>query len=61
VATLRSVTLVNLLPFHRSGLHKYARLGWSHSLAGVPSPSAEMLERAADIFRARQLPTRTGG
>lgn len=61
VRELRSVTLVNLLPFHRSGLHKYERLGWGHSLDGVETPSAELMERAADVFRARQLPTKIGG
>ena len=61
VAGLRGVTLVNLLPFHRAGLHKYERLGWRHSLAGVESPSAVIMERAADIFRARHLPTKIGG
>lgn len=61
VADLRAVTLVNLLPFHRSGLHKYERLGWGHSLADVVTPSAELMERAADIFRRRHLPTKIGG
>ena len=61
VAGLRSVTLVNLLPFHRSGLHKYERLGWGHKLDGVATPSAELMERAADVFRRRHLPTKIGG
>ncbi len=61
VSGLRSVTLVNLLPFHRSGLHKYERLGWGHSLDGVETPSAELMERAADVFRERELPTKIGG
>ena len=61
VAGLRSVTLVNLLPFHRSGLHKYERLGWGHSLDGVETPSAELMGRAADAFRRLNLPTKLGG
>ena len=61
VAGLRSVTLVNLLPFHRSGLHKYERLGWGHSLDGVETPSAELMERAAAVFRRRHLTTKIGG
>jgi len=61
VAGLRAVTLVNLLPFHRSGLHKYERLGWGHSLDGVETPSAELMERADDVFRRRHLPTKIGG
>ena len=61
VARLKSVTLVNLLPFHRSGLHKYERLGQVHGLDGVSAPSAESMERAADVFRERKLPTKIGG
>jgi len=61
VAGLRGVTLVNLLPFHRAGLHKYERLGWHHSLDGVESPSASAMEGAANVFRARHLPTKIGG
>lgn len=61
IANLRLVTLVNLLPFHRSGLHKYERLGWGHALDGVETPSAELMERVAGIFRARQLATKIGG
>ena len=61
VRKLPSVTLVNLLPFHRSGLHKYERLGWTHDLDGVETPSGELMERAADIFRAASLPTKVGG
>lgn len=61
VASLRSVALVNLLPFHRSGLHKYERLGRRHSLDAVEAPTADAMERAASLFRARHLPTRIGG
>ena len=61
VTGLRSVTLVNLLPFHRSGLHKYERLGQVHGLDGVEAPSEELMERAADVFRNRRLPTKIGG
>jgi pyruvate formate lyase activating enzyme len=61
VAGLRCVTLVNLLPFHRSGLHKYERLGQVHGLHGVEVPSEELMERAADVFRACNLPTKVGG
>lgn len=61
VAGLRSVKRVNLLPFHRSGLHKYERLGSRPALAGVQPPSATALERVADIFRAQRLPVKIGG
>jgi pyruvate formate lyase activating enzyme len=61
VAKLRSIELVNLLPFHRSGLHKYERLGWRHNLEDVHSPTAEAMERAAGVFRNLGLPIKLGG
>ena len=61
VTELRSVTLVNLLPFHRTGLHKYQRLGQIHHLEGVEAPSAATMEGLAAIFRDRKLPTKIGG
>jgi pyruvate formate lyase activating enzyme len=61
IAGLNCVTLVNLLPFHRSGLHKYERLGQVHGLHGVEVPSEELMERAAAVFRERKLPTKIGG
>ena len=61
VAGLRSVTLVNLLPFHRTALHKWQRLGLVHSLEGVQAPSAEFMERAAETFGRMGLKTKAGG
>jgi pyruvate formate lyase activating enzyme len=61
VAGLRSVTLVNLLPFHRTALHKWKRLGLAHALEGVPAPSAEFMERAAETFTRMGLKTKAGG
>ncbi len=61
VAGLRHVSLVDLLPFHRTGLHKFERLGLTHSLDGVSAPSAEQMERAAGLFRAAGLKVQIGG
>lgn len=61
VSKLRCVTLVNLLPFHRSGLHKYERLGQLHGLHGVEVPNEQMLERAADVFREFKMSVKIGG
>jgi len=52
---------VNLLPFHRTALHKWQRLGLVHSLEGVPAPSAEFMERAAETFGRMGLKTKAGG
>jgi pyruvate formate lyase activating enzyme len=61
VANLRGVKLVNLLPFHRSGLHKYERLGWAHAMGEVDAPSSSAMEQAADVFRRLHLATKIGG
>lgn len=61
VSKLRSVTLVNLLPFHRSGLHKFERLGMTHALDGVETPTPELMERAEATFREFGLKTKVGG
>ncbi len=61
VAGLRHVTRVNLLPFHRTALHKFERLGLAHSLDGVETPSAELMERAAKTFEDVGLKIRVGG
>jgi pyruvate formate lyase activating enzyme len=61
VSTLRSVTLVNLLPFHRTGVHKFERLGLTHALDGVETPSPELMLAAVDLFHNFGLKTRVGG
>jgi pyruvate formate lyase activating enzyme len=61
VTGLRNVTLVNLLPFHRTGLHKYERLGRTHGLDGVEAPSAELMQRAVKIFEDAGLKAKAGG
>jgi pyruvate formate lyase activating enzyme len=61
VADLPGVTLVNLLPFHRTGLHKFARLGLTHDLDGVETPSAAVMERVVKVFTDAGLPTKVGG
>jgi pyruvate formate lyase activating enzyme len=61
VAGLRHVTLVNLLPFHRTALHKFERLGRAHALDGVQTPSPALMERAVRTFEDAGLKTRAGG
>ncbi len=61
VAGMRHVTQVNLLPFHRTGTHKFARLGLSHALDGVETPSAELMQQAAGVFEALGVATKIGG
>jgi len=61
VVGLRHITLVNLLPFHRTGIDKFARLGKTHALDGVQAPSAELMETAVSIFHDVGLNARIGG
>ena len=61
VAERRCVRQVNLLPFHRTGLGKYDRLGHAHGLGDVPTPTAATMEGIAEVFRRRGLETRVGG
>ena len=58
---LRHITQVNLLPFHRTGIDKFARLGKTHALDGVQTPSAELMEMAVGIFHDAGLQAKIGG
>ena len=61
VSGLPHPPLVNLLPFHRSALRKFTRLGLEHGLDGVATPSAEALARVQEVFANAGLPTKVGG
>jgi pyruvate formate lyase activating enzyme len=61
IGGLRHVTQVNLLPFHRTGIDKFARLGQSHVLDGVHAPSVELMEVAVKTFHDAGLNARIGG
>lgn len=61
IASLRHVTMVNLLPFHRTGVDKFDRLGKAHSLAGIEAPTAELMAEALSIFTDLGLPAKSGG
>ena len=60
-ASLAGVRQVNLLPYHKTGVHKFARLGWSYKLDHVVPPSPQDMESVARRFRAMGLPTKIGG
>ncbi len=46
---------VEVLPYHRLGVDKYAALGRAYPLLGTPTPSRESVDRALAIFRERGL------
>ncbi|MEK8110514.1 hypothetical protein NKG94_51685 [Micromonospora sp. M12] len=55
VAALPTVQRVEVLPFHRLGAGKYAKLGLSFPLADTAPPDPELLDRVRTQFRARGL------
>ena len=61
VSSLAGIRQVDLLPYHRIGEPKFARLGTPYTLAGLQAPSPQRLEALAAIFRARGLLTTIGG
>lgn len=55
VATLSTVSRVEVLPFHQMGQDKWAALGMDYQLEGTRAPSPELVERVRGQFRARGL------
>jgi pyruvate formate lyase activating enzyme len=48
---LATVEKIELLPYHRLGVHKWRTLGRAYPLADTPEPSADDIRRARDILR----------
>ena len=59
IASLRSVEGVQVLPYHRAGAGKYARLGREYNFSRTEEPSGE--EAASYIAERIDLPVRIGG
>ncbi len=55
VATLPTVTRVEVLPFHQMGKDKWASLGMRYELADTRPPTPGLVARVRDQFRARGL------
>ncbi|HYN94322.1 MAG TPA: pyruvate formate-lyase-activating protein [Pilimelia sp.] len=55
VAELGSVQRVEVLPFHRLGAHKYTELGLRYPLADTEPPTAALVGRVREQFRAAAL------
>ena len=61
LTNLAGIRQVDLLPYHPTGVAKFARMGKDYALAGLEAPSPQRMEALAAIFRARGLATTTGG
>lgn len=57
VASLPTVTRVEVLPFHQMGRDKWESLGMRYELDDVQAPSPELVERVRNQFRAKRLLT----
>lgn len=55
VATLSTVSRVEVLPFHQMGRDKWESLGMRYELEDVSPPSPELVERVRSQFRDRGL------
>ena len=47
----RSIQRVEILPYHRLGVHKYEAMGWDYRLKEVAENTPEQLERAERLFK----------
>jgi len=61
LAPLAGVRQVDLLPYHPTGVAKFARLGMTYTLHDTHTPTQQRLESLAAGFRARGLATTLGG
>jgi pyruvate formate lyase activating enzyme len=56
-----SVLRVCLLPYHRTGVQKFRRLGLPYRLEGVEAPGPESVDAALSVFRAAGVAAVAGG
>ena len=61
VASLDMRYPIDLLPYHRAGSDKYARLGIPYRLADTPIPSRTRMEEIAEMFLRHKLTVMIGG
>ena len=50
IASLKTVSRVEILPYHTLGVSKWQQLGIPYPLEGVPTPTDEQVKRAEDIL-----------
>lgn len=46
-----NIQRVEILPYHRLGVHKYEAMGWEYQLKGVTENTPEQLSRAETLFK----------
>ena len=60
-ASVPGVRQINLLPYHRTGVQKFKRLGKEYRLDHIQPPTQAQMEAAVARFRALGLDARSGG
>lgn len=53
-----NVEMIELLPFHKMGEYKWDEMGIKYKLYQTPSPTAEQVSEAKQIFISKNLPIR---
>ncbi len=61
ISSLPGVQRFDLLPYHASGVEKYARLGLPYRLNQVRPPTSEAVESAVDLLSRFDFPIQIGG
>ena len=60
IKSLKTVTRVEVLPYHTLGKFKWEKLGIDYILEGVPTPTIEETQRAEQILGIKKGKTSTG-
>ena len=61
VASLKRITELHLLPYHKAGSDKYQRLGRTYQLPDLQSPDTERMEQIAGQLEQFGLKVKVGG
>ncbi len=51
IQPMKNIEKLEIQPYHKLGIHKYASLGWEYKLEGVEQNTAEQLKQAKAIFK----------
>jgi pyruvate formate lyase activating enzyme len=60
-ASLAGVRQVNLLPYHKTAVHKFQQMSRPYGLADTPPPSPQYMDKVLERFRQRGLNAKVGG
>ena len=60
-SSLKGVTQMHILPYHRIGTDKYKGLGRDYSLTGIEPPSKELMNELLEVVNSYGLKGQIGG